>query len=93
MAKSRSAVRLTDQTLQELKDKGFRYVLVIGYIPDQRRSYIQLNHFTLVPVIELPLEPGEKEIYAPIDSDILLDWANSADEEFIAYIERPEDLH
>lgn len=87
MAKSKSAIRLTSKTLQQLKEKGFRYVLVIGYIPDQRHAFIELNHFTLVPVIELPLDPSEKEIYAPIDSEILLDWANSPDDELIAYIE------
>lgn len=81
------SIRLTHQTLQELKDKGFRYVLVKGYIPDRRHAYIELNHFVLVPVTELPVDPGKKEIYAPIDSEILLDWANSMDGGVVAYIE------
>ena len=87
MAKSKSAVRLTDQTLKELKDKGFQYVLIKGYAPDRRNAYIELNHVILLPVMELPVEPGEQEIFAPIDSEILLDWANSSDDGFEAYIE------
>src|SRR6185437_7346600 len=67
MAKSSSGIRLTTQTLQELKDKGFQFVLVKGYAPQRRQDHIQLNDLTLVPVVELPSEPGEKEIYAPID--------------------------
>jgi hypothetical protein len=87
MAQSKSAVRLTDQTLQQLKDKGFQYVIVKGYTPDRRLDHIQLNHFILTPVVTLPTEPGEKEIYAPIDSEVLADWASTSDGSFEAYIE------
>ena len=79
--------KLTDQTLQELKAKGFQYVLIKDYAPDWHLDQIQLNHFVLVPVMLLPTDPGEKEIYAPIDSEILLDWACSPDTTFEAYIE------
>ena len=88
MAKSKSPIRLTYQILQELKEQGFQYVLVKGYDLSRRLDYIQLTHFTLVPVRELPLEPGEKEIYAPIDSEELAEWASSRDEDYAAYIER-----
>lgn len=87
MAKSKSAVRLTNQSLKQLKDKGFQYVLVKGYAPDRRNSYIELNHVILVPVMELPVKPSEQEIFAPIDSEILMDWANSSDEGFEAFID------
>jgi len=87
MAQSKSTVRLTAQTLQQLKDKGFQFVIVKGYTPDRRLDHIQLNHFILTPVVELPTEPGEKEIYAPIDSEVLADWADTSDGSFEAYIE------
>lgn len=87
MTHTRSPVKLTSKILKELKDKGFQYVLVKGYSLDRRLDYIQLNHFSLVPVKELPQEPGEKEIYAPIDSEILTEWANSQDKGFKAYID------
>lgn len=86
MAQSKSSKRrrLTDQTLQELKDKGFQYVLVKAYTPDRHLDHIELNHFVLVPVKQLPTEPG---IYEPIDSEVLLEWVNSIDTGFEAYIE------
>jgi hypothetical protein len=89
MAQNKSSIRrkLTDQTLQELKDEGFQYVLIKDYTPDRRLDHIQLNHFILVPVMQLPTDPGEKEIFAPIDSEVLLDWVSSINPTFEAYIE------
>lgn len=82
MEKSGSAVRLTNKSLQHLKDSGFRYVLVKGYSKDGRMDYIELNYFTLTPVKDLPDDPNKKEIYEPIDSIILMEWANSPDDGF-----------
>ena len=82
-----SAIRLTLQGLQELKDLGFRFVLIKGYTLDRRSDYIELNHFILVPVKQLPEDPAQKEIYEPIESEILLDWASSPDG-IKAFIER-----
>ena len=84
---SKPASRLTKESLQELKDLGFRFVLVKGYTLDRRADYIELNHFTLVPVRELPQDPNEKEIYAPLDSEILQEWASDAESGVEAYIE------
>ena len=85
MARTKSLIKLTYKTLQELKDKGFRYVLVKSYTPAQRSNRIELNQFILVPVRELPGDPGEKEIFAPIDSEVLTDWLSEKGLE--AYIE------
>lgn len=87
MARNRPRIKLTDTTLQELKDKGFLYVLVKGYTPAQRNDHIELNQFILVPVRQLPEAPGEKEIFAPIDSDVLAYWAHLSDNEIEAYID------
>jgi hypothetical protein len=77
MAGDKEAVRLTPKTLQQLKDRGFQYVLIKGYDLSKKSDYIELNSFRLTPVKELPEDPGEKEIYAPLDSEILLQWARS----------------
>jgi hypothetical protein len=82
-----ATIRLTAARLQELKDLGFQFVLIKGYSLNRRSDYIELNHFILVPVTELPEDPAQKEIFEPIDSEILLDWANSP-EDVTAYIER-----
>jgi hypothetical protein len=87
MESSKSALRLTLQSLQHLKDRGFRFVLIKGYTTDRRVDYIVLNYFTLVPVKDLPEDPNKKEIYEPIDSDILLEWASRPEESTIVLIE------
>ncbi|HEV9037998.1 MAG TPA: hypothetical protein VGQ51_15290 [Puia sp.] len=87
MARKHSRIKLTDKSLQELKDKGFLYVLIKGYTPAQRNDRIELNQFILVPVRALPDAPGEKEIFAPIDSEVLTFWANPSEDGIEAYIE------
>ncbi|HTI90205.1 MAG TPA: hypothetical protein VL727_06420 [Puia sp.] len=84
-----SDIRLTQQSLQSLKDSGFRFVLIKGYTTDRRQDYIELNYFTLVPVKDLPDDPNKKEIYEPIDSTILREWALSPDEGLKVIIEVP----
>jgi len=72
--------RLTLESLQKLKDKGFRYVQVKGFTPDKRPDYMEPRYLMLVPIKELSDDPDKKEIYEPIDSKILMDWANSPDD-------------
>src|SRR5882757_10904309 len=79
MDNSGSDIRLTQQSLQQLKDSGFRFVLIKGYTTDRRIDYIEVNYFTLVPVKDLPEDPNKKEIYEPIDSEILMEWASFPD--------------
>jgi len=80
MDNSGSDIRLTQQSLQHLKDSGFRFVLIKGYTTDRRIDYIEVNYFTLVPVKDLPEDPNKKEIYESIDSDILMQWASFPDD-------------
>jgi hypothetical protein len=68
--KEQPAARLTLQTLDQLKERGFRYVLVESYTLDRRLDYIEMNHFLLKPVKALPDAPGELGIFEPIDSPI-----------------------
>lgn len=82
-----NAIRLTVKILQELKELGFRFVLIKGYSLNRRSDYIELNHFILVPVNQLPEDPAQKEIYEPIESEILLEWASSS-EGIKAFVER-----
>jgi len=85
---TKMGARLTAQNLQELKDLGFHFVLIKGYTPGWRSDHIELNQFILVPVKQLPEDPAEKEIYEPIDSEILLDWATSTDGGTEAFIRK-----
>lgn len=87
MKKSKSDNRLTRERLQQLKDNGFRFVLIKGYTTDRRVDYTELNYFTLVPVKSLPEDPNQKEIYEPIDSEILMEWASFPDNGAKVFIE------
>lgn len=81
-------VRLTQKILLQLKENGFQYVLVKGYSPGKKMDWIELNAFKLKPVKELPEDPAEKEIFAPVDSEILLEWA-APENNIEAFIEVP----
>jgi hypothetical protein len=71
---------LTLTKLEKLKNKGFRYVMVKGFTSDKRLDYVDPRYIVLVPMKDLPGEQGEKEIYEPIDSKLLRDWANEPDQ-------------
>ncbi len=71
-----STMKLTQQNLQKLKDKGFRYVQVQGFTHDKRLEYIEPHYFMLVPLKNLPDDPDKKGIYEPINSEILDTWAS-----------------
>jgi hypothetical protein len=72
--------RLTPQTLQKLKDKGFLYVQIKGFTFDKRQDYMEPRYFVLIPIKEFSSDPNKKEIYEPINSEILIDWSNSTNE-------------
>lgn len=77
-----SKKKLTPATLQNLRNKGFRYVQVQGYSPDKHLDYMEPRYFVLVPMKNLPVNNDERGIYEPIESSILTEWANSGDEGF-----------
>jgi len=85
--KLKSTIKLTTQSLQDLKEKGFRYVLVKGYTTDRRIDYIELNHITLIPVKDLSQDPNQKEIFEPIGSALLSQWAQYPDVGVQVFIE------
>ena len=75
-----STTKLSLPLLQKLKEKGFRYVQVMGFTTDRRLDYMEPRFLLLVPIRELSDDPEKKEIYEPIDSRILEDWANAPDD-------------
>ncbi|HWB93924.1 MAG TPA: hypothetical protein VG605_18850 [Puia sp.] len=89
MADNNRATRLTKRSLQQLKASGYQYVLIKGYSLSRKVDYIELNSFMLTPVRELPEDPADKEIFAPVDSEILLQWASADSHGVEAYIEFP----
>jgi hypothetical protein len=78
--KIEASTPLTVQNLKDLKDRGFRYVLVKGFTMDRRLDYTELRYFMLVPIKDLSDDPNNTGIYEPIESKILQDWASSPDD-------------
>jgi hypothetical protein len=76
----------TTTILQELKDRGYRFVLVKAVTLDNRYDYIEPHHLVLIPIKQLPTDQSEKDIYEPIDSPILLQWAGEKDPDIKIFI-------
>ncbi len=87
MQKPADECRLTVESLQRIRSLGFQYFLIKGYAPGRKADYIELGFFTLVPVVELPIKQEEMEIYAPIDSEIVDEWASQKEGGVQAFIE------
>lgn len=61
--------------LEELQSKGYKYVQIKGLTVDMHYDYINPHFIVLVPIKELPSDQGKKDIYEPIESEILQQWA------------------
>jgi hypothetical protein len=65
----------TMAVLEKLKHNGFLYVQIKGFTSDKRLDYMEPRYLVLIPMKELPADPGKIEIYESIDSKLLVDWA------------------
>lgn len=72
---SAGTIELTVKALQNLEHKGYKYVQVRALTPDKHFDYVEPNHMLLVPMKELPTDPALKDIYEPIGSELLKQWA------------------
>jgi hypothetical protein len=69
---------LSLKALQTLEDKGFKFVQVKGLTLDKHYEYVEPHFLLLLPIKELPTDQSKKDIYEPIGSDLLKQWANDA---------------
>ncbi len=74
-----AATRLSVEGLQNLEDKGFKFVQVKGLTLDKHYDYVEPHFLLLLPIRELPTDQSKKDIYEPIGSDLLRQWANEVD--------------
>ncbi len=77
---SRQTVPMTITLLEALAKKGFQYVQVKGFTSDKHFDYVDPRIFIMVPMKELPTDPLLKDIYEPINSELLRRWAMEKDE-------------
>ena len=69
-------IPLTQSALLKIEKEGFKYVQVKGLTTDKHYDYIDPHFLVLVPMKELPVDQDKKDIYEPISSELLLQWAN-----------------
>ena len=70
------SVKLTVPALQALEGKGFKFVQVVGLTLDNHYDYVDPHSLLLLPIKELPTDQAKKDIYEPIGSEMLKEWAN-----------------
>jgi hypothetical protein len=81
-----SAVPLTLHTLEELKSRGFQYVRVNAFTHERRPDYMEPRYVVLSPLTQLSENREQAGIYEPIDSPILIEWANSPNVGFKVFV-------
>jgi hypothetical protein len=67
---------LSLQALQQLEDAGYKFVQVKGITRDKHYDYSEPSFLILVPIKELPANAEKKDIYEPVNSELLQQWAN-----------------
>lgn len=72
-----ATVPFTVAVLESLKNGGFQFVQVKGFTADKKLDYMEPRYLVLTPMKALPVEPGKIEIYEPINSQLLQDWATN----------------
>ena len=73
---------LTLKSLRTIEDAGYKFVQVKGLTADKHFDYIEPHCLILVPMKELPSEQDKKDIYEPVASELLQQWATEEDENF-----------
>jgi hypothetical protein len=78
--------RLTLESLEKMEQAGYKYVQVKGFTSDKHYDYVEPSFLLLVPMKELPLllvpmkelpkDQQNKDIYEPLSSGLLQQWAN-----------------
>ena len=86
---SSDAVALDASILEAMVKDGYKYVQIKGLDSDKRYDYLAPRFVLLVPLKELPVDPREKDIYEPIPSPLLEQWANELDDHFKVIVAYP----
>ncbi|MEO5685480.1 MAG: hypothetical protein ABIQ88_22730 [Chitinophagaceae bacterium] len=68
-------IEFNAKALDNLQSRGYKFVHVIGLTADNHYDYTDPHCLLLVPLKELPTDPGKRDIYEPINSKLLYKWA------------------
>ena len=68
------------KALDKLLHKGYKFVQIKGLTIDNHYEHVEPHILILVPLKELPSEAMKKDIYEPIQSELLYKWAAEINE-------------
>ena len=78
--KKPGAVHLTINSLKQLISKGYKFVQIKGLTWDMHFEYVEPHFLVLVPIKSLPKDQAKKDIYEPLNSKLLRQWATEKDD-------------
>ncbi len=73
-------IKFNVQALDCLQSKGYKFVQIKGLTMDKHYDYVEPHYLVLVPMKELPADPLKRDIYEPIKSELLYQWASEVNE-------------
>ncbi len=68
---------LTFEALNNLQQKGYKYLQIQGYTLDHHPEYVEPHYLMLVPIKELSVKREQMDIYEEIDSSLIKEWVNA----------------
>ncbi len=72
---------LTLEALDDLKEKGYKYLQVQGFTQDHHPEYIAPCYLMLVPKKIMESGKNKMDIYEDISGETIIDWAKKGDDE------------
>jgi hypothetical protein len=82
ISEGQASTPLTVKSLKKMEAEGYKYVQVKGLTMDKHFDYIEPHIMVLVPMKELPTDQAQKDIYEPVNSKLLQQWAAEETEGF-----------
>ena len=68
---------LTNEALDNLQQKGYKYLQVQGYTLDHHPEYVEPHYLMLVPIKSLSANREKMDIYEAIDSELIKNWVKA----------------
>lgn len=82
---------LTVEALNDLKEKGYKYLQIQGFTQDHHPEYIEPHYLMLVPKKSLASSKNEMDIYEDISGETIINWAKKGDDDDLhLFLAKPE---
>ena len=86
LAEAQGSVPFTLTSLKKIETDGYKFVQIKGLTMDKHYDYIAPHYLVLVPMKELPKAQDQKDIYEPVPSKLLQQWAADGDDDTLEIV-------